>query len=246
MTNMPGDTSNFERFPACSLESMPGVLRAVTQRHYGYQPERASDPCKCWLFSHLHLLALSHLHLFAEQLPTHIGTTSSQTAISFPAFKAEYTLILRRGAHTRPARPSPGSNPSPATIPHRSFAQTRNALFHLRMIPTSRRFLFRRPTIRKSSLSSLKLVTLFCPCLSRASSSGTRQRKNEYCMDKCLPRCHHPRSCPCVGHQSLRRQQTLVLDVRVGMGHELHDASLCAEVLDSSARAGERVPKDSG
>ncbi|GAA5963531.1 hypothetical protein JCM8115_003400 [Rhodotorula mucilaginosa] len=44
VTNMPGDTSNFERFPACSLESMPGVLRAVTQRHYGYQPERASDP----------------------------------------------------------------------------------------------------------------------------------------------------------------------------------------------------------
>lgn len=60
MTNMPGDTSNFERFPACSLESMPGVLRAVTQRHYGYEPERASDPCK------------SSAYVCGEELRTHV------------------------------------------------------------------------------------------------------------------------------------------------------------------------------
>lgn len=45
LTTVPGDASNFERFPACSLESMPGVLRAISQRKYGYQPEPGSDPC---------------------------------------------------------------------------------------------------------------------------------------------------------------------------------------------------------
>ncbi|BGP58686.1 Cytochrome c oxidase subunit 1 [Rhodotorula sphaerocarpa] len=44
LTTVPGDASNFERFPACSLESMPGVLRAISQRKYGYQPEPGSDP----------------------------------------------------------------------------------------------------------------------------------------------------------------------------------------------------------
>ncbi|GAA5878656.1 hypothetical protein JCM3774_000441 [Rhodotorula dairenensis] len=43
-TTIPGDTSNFERFPACKLESMPGVLRSVSQRKYGYPPEYGPDP----------------------------------------------------------------------------------------------------------------------------------------------------------------------------------------------------------
>ncbi|GAA5988702.1 hypothetical protein JCM10908_003682 [Rhodotorula pacifica] len=44
LTNTPGDASNFERFPACSLESMPGVMRSLSQRKFGFQPELGSDP----------------------------------------------------------------------------------------------------------------------------------------------------------------------------------------------------------
>ncbi|GAA5852113.1 hypothetical protein JCM8547_000161 [Rhodosporidiobolus lusitaniae] len=44
LTSIPGDCSNFERFPQTSIESMPGVLRAMSKRKYGFEPERGEDP----------------------------------------------------------------------------------------------------------------------------------------------------------------------------------------------------------
>ncbi|GAA6016733.1 hypothetical protein JCM10207_000163 [Rhodosporidiobolus poonsookiae] len=43
LTAIPGDVSNFERFPQTSIESMPGVLRAMSKRKYGFEPERGED-----------------------------------------------------------------------------------------------------------------------------------------------------------------------------------------------------------
>ncbi|GAA5918589.1 hypothetical protein JCM6882_001902, partial [Rhodosporidiobolus microsporus] len=43
-TSIPGDCSNFERFPQTSIETMPGVLRALSKRKYGFEPERGEDP----------------------------------------------------------------------------------------------------------------------------------------------------------------------------------------------------------
>ncbi|GAA6030574.1 hypothetical protein JCM8097_006215 [Rhodosporidiobolus ruineniae] len=42
-TSIPGDCSNFERFPQTSIEAMPGVLRALSKRKYGFEPERGED-----------------------------------------------------------------------------------------------------------------------------------------------------------------------------------------------------------
>ncbi|BGP20952.1 hypothetical protein JCM10213_006668 [Rhodosporidiobolus nylandii] len=44
LTSTPGDCSNFERFPQTSIETMPGVLRALSKRKYGFEPERGEDP----------------------------------------------------------------------------------------------------------------------------------------------------------------------------------------------------------
>ncbi|GAA5986373.1 hypothetical protein JCM11641_005359 [Rhodosporidiobolus odoratus] len=43
LTSVPGDCSNFERFPQTSIETMPGVLRALSQRKYGFEAERGED-----------------------------------------------------------------------------------------------------------------------------------------------------------------------------------------------------------
>ncbi|GAA6055635.1 hypothetical protein JCM3770_003390, partial [Rhodotorula araucariae] len=44
LTTSPGDASNYERYPATQLESLPGVLRALSQRKYGFSPEVGPDP----------------------------------------------------------------------------------------------------------------------------------------------------------------------------------------------------------
>jgi hypothetical protein len=51
LTSVPGDCSNFERFPQTSIEAMPGVLRALSKRKYGFSPETGEDPCASLHFS---------------------------------------------------------------------------------------------------------------------------------------------------------------------------------------------------
>jgi len=44
LTHNPGDVSNYERYPATAIETLPGVLRAISQRKYGFSPEKGPDP----------------------------------------------------------------------------------------------------------------------------------------------------------------------------------------------------------
>ncbi|GAA5917391.1 hypothetical protein JCM8208_006472 [Rhodotorula glutinis] len=44
LTTNPGDVSNYERYPATAIETLPGVLRAISQRKYGFSPEKGPDP----------------------------------------------------------------------------------------------------------------------------------------------------------------------------------------------------------
>ncbi|GAA6003985.1 cAMP-dependent protein kinase [Rhodotorula paludigena] len=44
LTSVPGDISHYERYPATPIESLPGVLRAISTRKYGFSPEMGPDP----------------------------------------------------------------------------------------------------------------------------------------------------------------------------------------------------------
>ncbi|GAA6005845.1 hypothetical protein JCM11491_004031 [Sporobolomyces phaffii] len=43
-TQIPGDSSNFERFPVADLSTLPGVFRAMSQRKYGFSAPVGPDP----------------------------------------------------------------------------------------------------------------------------------------------------------------------------------------------------------
>ncbi|GAA5958760.1 hypothetical protein JCM3765_006027 [Sporobolomyces pararoseus] len=44
VTHIPGDSSNFERFPVADLSTLPGVFRAMSQRKYGFSAPVGPDP----------------------------------------------------------------------------------------------------------------------------------------------------------------------------------------------------------
>lgn len=107
-TTTPGDTSNFERYPASPLEDLPAALRAQQARQYSMNPdliEKGPDPCKALLKYIRHLASMltrpslistrwiplpSFLiltHTFSPQLPPYIPFSlpicSSWTVVLF-------------------------------------------------------------------------------------------------------------------------------------------------------------------
>lgn len=53
LSTSPSDTSNFERYPPCPIETLPGVFRAQRARQYGVSPdvlERSGPDMYSYLF----------------------------------------------------------------------------------------------------------------------------------------------------------------------------------------------------
>ncbi|GAA5872882.1 hypothetical protein JCM16303_006864 [Sporobolomyces ruberrimus] len=44
LTHVPGDSSNFERFPVADVTTMPGIFRAMSHRKYGFSAPVGPDP----------------------------------------------------------------------------------------------------------------------------------------------------------------------------------------------------------
>lgn len=46
LTHIPGDSSNFERFPVADPTTMPGIFRAMSERKYGFSAPIGPDTCR--------------------------------------------------------------------------------------------------------------------------------------------------------------------------------------------------------